>query len=191
MSTFLPIPDSYFLYDTTNSPNSAPESVLAEQESYGAIGWYDYNRKYFGTKWDTDLDNLNLNEYADKDMAVITFRTETAWSMPDVFFARLTDKFHDLVIIVEGTEESNAYFCVTVFDKGEWWDYCDLTEEFNKKCEAYNKAREELEKQGKTEEEIDNEVGEYVEDMDIFEKLDLEYENAVEKVTWELPVAED
>lgn len=189
MQTFFPMPDSYILYDTTNKPNSAPESVLAEQEKLGAIGWYDYNLRYLGTKWNAELEGIDLNESVnpDEDWATITFKTETAWSMPDRFFSRLTEAA-PVIVIAEGTEESNAYFCVVVFADGEGWSYADFSEEFSKKCDDFNNKRDELEKklkaEGKSDEEIektlDDEIGEYVEDIDIFEKLDLAYEKAVE-----------
>lgn len=182
MQTFFPMPDSYILYDTTNHPNSAPDEVLAEQEALGAIGWYDYNLKYLGTKWNADLENLTLNIAEGKDEARITFRLETAWGMPDRFFARLTEQFHDIVLVCEGTEESCAYFVVVVFKDGEGFDYADLSKEWNDMCDEWHNKREALKKEGKTEDEIDDEVGEYIEDTNMYEKLDLKYEKAVEEI---------
>lgn len=191
MQTLFPIPDSYILYDTTNHPNSAPEEVLAEQEGYGAIGWYDYNHKYLGTKWDADLEDLDLNESVveGEDWATLTFHTATAWSLPDAFFARLTEKFHDLVVIAEGTEESCAYYIVVVFKDGEGYDYCDLTDDFKKVCDEYHKKRDKLKEEGKTDEEIDEEIGEWCDDNNIVEMLDAKFEEAIEKLGADTDIA--
>lgn len=187
MRTFVPTPDHYILYDTTNQPNSAPEWVLEEQQKLGAIGWYDYNRLTLGTKWDADLEGLDLMVYDDCEdgEARITFRTETAWSLPDGFFRRLSEIDSELLVICEGTEESNAYFTIVVFQDGSGWEYDDLTEEFNDAIDKWQEQRNALEAEGKSEEEIDEELGEWYDSDNFGFKLDEAYEKAVEELTVE------
>lgn len=60
--TFLPIPETYILYDTTNHPNRYPDAAKEQQEKYGAVGWYDYNCLTLGTKWNFELTNVELEE---------------------------------------------------------------------------------------------------------------------------------
>lgn len=109
--TFIPMPDIYKKYDTTNIHSkdlivgkqirNYEETILvtddviedfkkAEEEQlkkYGAVGWYDWSLKYWGCKWDAD--SLDLEEK--KTCSVIYFYTP--WNDPYEFFKYLKDNF--------------------------------------------------------------------------------------------------
>ena len=111
-STFFPIPETYLKYDTTNYKDDFPEAANEQLEKYGAIGWYDYNLKSFGCKWDCPLDNLRLSRNGEDDF-VLTFESQTPWSCPEGFLYQITDKFSGLSVydcFVEEMYESCGYF---------------------------------------------------------------------------------
>lgn len=111
MRTFVPFEDeSYLLCDTTNHPNSAPKEVLERQIALGAVGWYDYNVRTLGTKWDTDLESPELTIISDDDVH-ITFNTQTAWSFPVAWMVKLKNLFPELGFHYAAEEESGAYRC--------------------------------------------------------------------------------
>ena len=96
----VPQPESIKKYDTTNYPygeklvvgepldrfeKDSPivteelieEYKVASKEQmnkYGVIGWYDWNRKYWGTKWNACEAYFNASDD--------TFNFDTAWSAP-------------------------------------------------------------------------------------------------------------
>ena len=130
-SSWFPVPETYNKYDTTNHPNGnrlvvgeryhdglgnegiVTEELLAEykqatkeqKEKYGAVGWYDYNCKYFGCKWNCEIE---IEEHSDES---ITLRTDTPWCDPDVFLSRLSERYPNLSI------HNHADF-----EEGHWWD---------------------------------------------------------------------
>lgn len=57
------------------------DAVEHQNKEYGVVGWYDYNCKTLGTKWDAEL-LINSLEINDDEISVI-FDTETAWSFPE------------------------------------------------------------------------------------------------------------
>ena len=79
--TFMPIPETFILYDTVNNPDRYPEAAKEQQEKYGAVGWYDYNCLTLGTKWDFELTNAELLK---KDNCWLFHipDIETAWDYP-------------------------------------------------------------------------------------------------------------
>ena len=85
-----------------------------QKRKYGVVGWYDFNCKYFGTKWDAcDIE-------VDGDM--VTFLT--AWSFPEPFFRYLADHYDITIRDGEFDDEGNFYGDFQIFD-GELnvWDY--------------------------------------------------------------------
>jgi len=85
--TFLPIPETYILYDTTNHPNRYPDAAKEQQEKYGAVGWYDYNCLTLGTKWDFELTNVELEERDNRWLFYTDI--ETAWDYPAQWFVAM------------------------------------------------------------------------------------------------------
>ena len=63
-----------------------------QKEKYGAVGWYDYNCKYFGCKWDCEVE---IEERTDEQ---VVLRTDTPWTAPEMFLLRLSLRYPDLYI---------------------------------------------------------------------------------------------
>ena len=108
--TFLPMPETFLLYDTTNYPEQYPDAVKEQQEKYGVVGWYDYNRQTLGTKWDFDLTEVSLdNMPADlpedttgtSDIWDFFMETETAWNYPDEWMIRIKEMVPELDVSIE------------------------------------------------------------------------------------------
>ena len=156
--TFLPMPDTFLMYDTTNYANAFPIDVVKEQkEKYGAVGWYDYNCLTLGTKWNFGLDNhgeeVTLEEVA-PNVWRFRFYCETAWSMPLAWCGAMKKQFPDLMVAIVAQEESSAYLCVGEVDAdGELDEYADITQEMEDGYKAWTKEREEAAKRIKADAE--------------------------------------
>lgn len=145
--TFLPMPDTFLMYDTTNYANEFPIEVVKEQkEKYGAVGWYDYNCLTLGTKWNfglCDHDQTATLEEVAPGVWRFQFYCETAWSMPLAWCGAMKKQFPDLTVAIYANEESGAYYVVgEVDEEGEIEDYADLTEENDNAYAAWEKERE-------------------------------------------------
>lgn len=55
-----------------------------QQKKYGVVGWYDWNVKYYGCKWDEKFENWKLISERD-DSIVLSARMETPWAVPIAF----------------------------------------------------------------------------------------------------------
>lgn len=131
--TFIPMPDIYKKYDTTNFKSKdivigqdypiiigecrntikITEEIFkdfkkAEDEQlskYGVIGWYDWSLKYWGCKWDAD--SLDLEEK--KTCSVISFYTP--WDAPFGFYKYLMDNYKvNLKFQIQNEGEDVEYF---------------------------------------------------------------------------------
>lgn len=92
-SSLFPIPESFLLYDTTNNPDRFPEAVEGQQKDYGVVGWYNYNHKYFGCKWDCELILTCLEADPDTGTATLRLECDTPWSPPVAFLESMKEKF--------------------------------------------------------------------------------------------------
>lgn len=97
-----------------NLKNSIPDYTTAtkeQEEKYGCVGWYEWGLKNWGVKWDAKLTNFELVECDDE--FILYFRTETAWSIPDLWLYSLLNQFPNLRFAVRTYEEQpawNGYF---------------------------------------------------------------------------------
>lgn len=191
--TFLPMPDTFLLYDTTNYPNAYPTEVVKEQkEKYGAIGWYDYNCLTLGTKW-----NFKLGEngeptccpvHGHEDSYRIVFTCDTAWSMPIQWLINVKNLVPELFVGIMANEESGAYYCVCYVSDGELVDYADYTGEMDTMCEQFNTNRENKSKEIRADEakmkelrdEVVSENDELTED-EIEEEINTKIEEILDK----------
>ena len=134
-SSWLPMPETFSKCDTTNhpygkgmvvgeeffSPNDAEnngkiitqeliDAYVAESkyqsEIYGVIGWYDWGKKYWGTKWDAELD---IERVDDTTLKVFC---ETAWYAPEAFIVFLTKNYDVEISMYSHNEDSHneVYF---------------------------------------------------------------------------------
>lgn len=115
LRTFLPMPDTFLLYDTTNRPDAFDDAVQEQKKVYKVVGWYDYNLTTLGTKWDADL-SIESNFSVD-GTATIVFFCETAWSYPEEWMLTLGEKYGLQSFILTKEEGGFYYFYGTLEDK--------------------------------------------------------------------------
>ena len=82
-------------------------AVKEQKEKYGAVGWYDWNCKYWGTKWD-------VSDWAIFHDSLIL---ATAWSHPMEFFIALSKQYPEAVFAVEYADEDLGSNCGCFFYK--------------------------------------------------------------------------
>lgn len=145
--TFLPMPDTFLMYDTTNHPDAFPAEIVKEQkEKYGEVGWYKYNLLTLGTKWNfglKDHDEEPELEEVGTDTWRFRFYCETAWSMPLAWCGAMKKQFPELAIVIMAHEESNEYLCVGEVDEdGELDETADLTPRMDNEFKKWVKERE-------------------------------------------------
>ena len=144
-NSFVPRPAIYEKYDTTNyngenikvgveyylyygeDLNSrkvvvTPEiladlkaTIKEQREKYGAVGWYDWDCLYWGTKW--DVSNWCLGSD--------TMDFKTAWSHPMEFFIAVSKQYPEAVFAVEYADEDLGSNCGCIFYKNGKYDELD------------------------------------------------------------------
>ena len=121
----VPCPETFLKYDTTNHPDGkwlnigypaepfdedspiVTEELIEEykkatreqMELYGVVGWYDWNRKNWGTKW---------NAYDSEDLGN-GIKFETAWSFPEPAMIALSKHFPDIDFHFVYADEDASY----------------------------------------------------------------------------------
>lgn len=87
-------------------PNATTEERMAKALTFSGSGWYDWNVRNWGTKWDAndedgeipDLENLQSQD-------TITYRFSTAWSIPEPIFRAMVEQHPELDFDFECEEE--------------------------------------------------------------------------------------
>ena len=160
LSSWLPIPETYRKYDTTNHPDGkglrvgekwwdgfgdhgdqvVTEELIEEfkkataeqREKYGVVGWYDYNLKTFGCKWDSEV---NVDYEGEEEIGL---SADTPWTAPEAWFRTISKNYPELVFRVKSTYEEGfweeTYFCngkKAEIDSGEadWYDEDEESEQ--------------------------------------------------------------
>lgn len=98
--TFLPMPETFLLYDTTNYPKNYPNAVKEQQEKYGVVGWYDYNKQTLGVKWNFDLTEVDLQPLELSGIWMFGMDIETAWVYPDQWLIRIQKMVPELDVSI-------------------------------------------------------------------------------------------
>ena len=131
-SSWIPIPETFLKYDTTNYPNGeglvigekipfkddspiVTEELIEEykaatklqKEQYGVVGWYDYNYFTFGCKWNCQID---IEGKTDGELSLYC---ETPWGSPSFFISNVSEQYPELLFNV--TSDS--------IDNGTYYDY--------------------------------------------------------------------
>lgn len=198
MRSFLPMPQTFLDWDTTNDmekfewfcegKNQPKEELRKEYENYvrgykaacehqtkmyGCVGWYDYNCKTLGCKWDAYLLNLTIADELEKDdIVIVYFYVETAWSRPIAFLQHLAT-FVNVVVLSD--EEAN--FFNSIVDINNDVEIKDIAQDINKlykKFEEENKEVDEDEwfdeyevEETKLKNKLEDEFYQYVIDLEI------------------------
>ena len=160
LSSWLPIPETYLKYDTTNHPDGkglkvgekwwdglgdhggqlVTEELIEEfkkataeqREKYEVVGWYDYNHKVFGCKWDSEV---NVDYEGEEEIGL---SADTPWTAPEAWLRTISKNYPELVFSVKSTYEEGfweeTYFCngkKAEIDSGEtdWYDEDEESEQ--------------------------------------------------------------
>lgn len=133
MSAFRPIPETFEKYDTTNSKlkrdslgyegkpafksdeeyetysKEFDEAVQYQKDTYGVVGWYDYNCYVaFGCKWDMEVKLKSYNIDDANGTTTIFMWGETPWNYPYLWLEFIKHKF-DLNVYICAQEEADFY----------------------------------------------------------------------------------
>ena len=142
LSSWIPTPETFLKYDTTNHPDGkglkvgdkwwdglgdhgdkvVTEELIEEfkqatkeqKEKYGVVGWYDYNVKTFGCKWDSKVNMENDVPWE------IILTADTPWSAPNNWLRTLSKNYPELTFKLHA-----------VYEEGFWEDA-----EYNEGLEA-------------------------------------------------------
>ena len=127
MGTFRPVPETFLEYDTTNHADLFKDAAKFQKDTYGEVGWYDFNlNKWFGCKWNSGLTDFSLEEVDDK--AILFFNAQTPWSVPKLWLEWIKEEFPTLDVFICAYEESGAfYFYQEISDEDSGEDMtCDI-----------------------------------------------------------------
>lgn len=129
LSSFIPMPETFKKYDTTNYPNGnrlelgkehrlmngeivtvTPKLIEAykketayQKKTYGVIGWYDFGCRYWGTKWNADFEVIEVcDDY-------IELYIETAWSPAEPVFQKMQELCQDLDFTIKYRDEGDCF----------------------------------------------------------------------------------
>ena len=136
-SSWIPVPETFKKYDTTNFPNGdkltiggrtgyEDDSPIVTQELideykaatkeqmelYGVVGWYDYNCKTYGCKWDSRLD---INS---QSVGELSLYCETPWSPPENFCLTMSERYPELSFEMVSDSVEGGYYIRQLFEKG-------------------------------------------------------------------------
>ena len=79
-----------------------------QQKKYGVVGWYDWNVKYYGCKWDEKLENWELKCERDNSI-VLSAQMETPWSVPMAFIEYI-HQIDGITVYAYGGETFSYFF---------------------------------------------------------------------------------
>lgn len=130
LSSWYPIPKTFKNWDTTNKPdtyerfkNNNPSSTEKDynkylfryqkaknyqQKHYGCIGWYEYNMKTFGVKWDCPLYGFYITE--DKNCIYCDVVIDSPWSPPETWLQSMIKDFPTLNWIMKFDEPGQGLY---------------------------------------------------------------------------------
>lgn len=141
-TSWLEYPQTFLDYDTTNYPNGDKmkvgevfrpgllgakhegeviteelieeykEATKYQLENYGVAGWYDFNRVYFGCKWNSEIEASWESEEE------LVFNCDTPWTSPDGFLHKMSEKYPEVVFSNHAVYE-DGFWGDTDYDAGE------------------------------------------------------------------------
>ena len=81
------------------------KAYVENLKEYGAMNWYDWRVKYWGTKWDAfDADIFRTNN-------IVTVTFSTAWACCQPIIEALCKKFSDCVVECDYADEDYGHNC--------------------------------------------------------------------------------
>lgn len=95
--------------------NAPGERALAAIEASGYPTWYEWSLAHWGTKW-----NSYNGELVREAAGVLTFRFQTAWTVPTPVLNRLATLYPDLKIVVDSYDECHNFAAHSVGSAGQF-----------------------------------------------------------------------
>ena len=128
---FVPMPE-----ELKNTIAPCPR-VEALEEKYGASNWYDWRYKNWGCKW--EVADIYL---AEEEKNSVTLCFNTAWCPPITFYKNLIEKYPDIRLYANYTEESNEYAGYYEYTPQDLEDVSfDPNEVFKSLLESYKSSK--------------------------------------------------
>lgn len=198
MRSFLPMPQTFLDWDTTNAmkrfewfcegKKQSQEELRQEydkyvrgymaarkyqQKTYGCVGWFDYNKKTLGCKWDAYLFNWTIEDKLEEDdIVIVYFSVDTAWSIPIPFLQYLAT-FVNVVVL----SDEEADFFHSIIDINKDVVVKDIAQDIKSLYKKFQQENEEVDEDEwwgdyKGEEDVltdafENEFYQYVIDLEI------------------------
>ena len=108
------------LYNFGSSANEMNLTYYAAGEiycenllNYGAVDWYDFHCRNWGTKW-----NACEPDLVSESETELSYFFDTAWSMPYPIFCKITEIFQNITIEVEYADEDFGSNCGRITYQG-------------------------------------------------------------------------
>lgn len=100
----------YYFGHKTKPEDETPEGASMEERldkklTFSGSGWYDWNVRNWGTKWDAGSAELEEDLAELKDTDTLTYRYETAWGIPDGAMTAMVSQHPELTFHFECEEE--------------------------------------------------------------------------------------
>lgn len=95
------------------------EEQLAKSLTFSGSGWYDWNIRNWGCKWDASEEELDSDLTTLKDTDSISYRFSTAWSPPEGVFRAMVEQHPELDFDFSCEEEQGWGMEWTSSDGGE------------------------------------------------------------------------
>ena len=87
-------------------PNATSEERMAKALEFTGSGWYDWNIRNWGVKWDANDENGDTPDLDDlKDHDSISYSFSTAWSIPEPIFRAMIEQHPELDFDFSAEEE--------------------------------------------------------------------------------------
>jgi hypothetical protein len=89
-----------------DDPDATSEERLAKSLTFSGSGWYDWNVRNWGTKWDANDDNGDEPDLDDlKEHDSVSYSFSTAWSIPEPVFRAMVAQHPELDFEFHSEEE--------------------------------------------------------------------------------------
>ena len=165
LSTFIKRPETYDLYDTTNYPNgerlvlgqkihSGEQEVIVTDEvvqsfkdatteqlqKYGTVGWYAWNNKNYGCKWDTCLTEMTPEVIIVDGMESMILFFDTPWTEPLPIYTFLLNNYPNLDLKIDVYEELGGFggsYSIVEDEGGRLLSWTDDEEYYKEWAEIY------------------------------------------------------
>ena len=120
LRSWMPMPKTFVEMDTTNQKRKREyfandeeyetyskaydDAAKHQKETYGVVGWYAYNLKTLGCKWDEPINEYGSDYIESNDSVEITFEFDTPWSPPTTWLETIIKDNNGLTFQLDGYE---------------------------------------------------------------------------------------